>query len=92
MEIFRLVLDGEPRLGIKSKVDAEGRGDALNTQEVIPVGCHLNLVDVLIGDIYGVSIAINPVHLHLLGCAVLQLYSKLEAEILKVVVGYSKER
>ena len=48
LQVLALVLDREPWELVEANVDAEGLGDALDTEQVISVRCYLDLVDVLV--------------------------------------------
>mmetsp|Transcript_206 Transcript_206/g.211 ORF Transcript_206/g.211 Transcript_206/m.211 type:complete len:307 (+) Transcript_206:1049-1969(+) len=87
LKTIGLILDGVSGGDLGSEIGAEGSSNALDAEEVIPVGGDLDLVDILLGDVEGVAVAIDAVHLHLFGRAMLQLHTEVEAQVLKLVLS-----
>jgi len=87
LQVFALIFDLISWEAINVEVVAEGGCDSFETEQIVAICGHLNLVNSLFGDVNGVSVSIDAIHLHFLTSSVFQLEPNLEAKILKFFKG-----
>ena len=86
-----MVLHGESRQLIKTKIDAESLGNAFYAEKIVAIGRYLNLVHILLRQVDSVAIAVHTVHLHFFRASMLHLDTEIEAKVLKLVLSCARK-
>ncbi len=84
---FPVVSDGEFWDLAQSQVASQDLRDALEAEQVVSVCCHLESVDHLLGEVYGITLVIDSLHLDLSSRACLDLQTEFKAQIFELLVS-----